>query len=61
MERSVAMRLRYAWLVVGIAGCLLALTPGPAEATEHCEFVLGFATIKALLDEAEGPDKVGGA
>ena len=30
----------------------------PTAAAE-CEFILGFATLKALIDDAEGPDKVG--
>ena len=35
-----------------------ALAAIPAQAAE-CEFILGFAALKALIDEAEGPEKVG--
>ena len=31
----------------------------PSAWAADCKFVLGFATLKALIDEAEGPDKVG--
>ena len=34
------------------------LVPAYASAA-GCRFVLGFATLKALIDEAEGPEKVG--
>ena len=44
-------------LVVGVWSVLL-LRPVPAAAAE-CQFVLGFATLKGLIDAAEGPDKVG--
>ena len=37
---------------------VLALTLLPTQAAD-CQFILGFATLKALIDEAEGPDKVG--
>ena len=33
-------------------------TFAPAAAAD-CQFVLGFATLKALIDAAEGPEKVG--
>ena len=36
----------------------LFLGVSPAWAAD-CKFVLGFATLKALVDEAEGPEKVG--
>ena len=36
---------------------MLAL-PAATTAAE-CQFILGFATLKALIDAAEGPDKVG--
>ena len=38
---------------------LSALPAPPASADTHCRFVLGFASLKALIDTAEGPDKVG--
>lgn len=42
---------------------LLALAPlvtaSASVAATDCQFILGFATLKALLDAAEGPDKVG--
>ena len=31
----------------------------PTAAASDCEFVLGFATLKSLVDAAEGPDRVG--
>ena len=49
---------------IGLCSGLLLLCAmfflGPLSAwAADCEFVLGFATIKALIDEAEGPEKVG--
>ena len=41
-----------------VAGMLVALAT-PAAATGDCDFVLGFATLKSLIDSAEGPDTVG--
>ena len=41
-----------------VAGMLVALAT-PAAATGDCQFVLGFATLKSLIDAAEGPDTVG--
>ena len=38
--------------------CVLTLSPTQALAAD-CQFILGFATLKALIDEAEGPEKVG--
>ncbi len=49
------MKHRFVALIV--AGLLL-LPAAPAAAAE-CEFVLGFATLKTLIDAAEGSDKVG--
>ncbi len=49
------MKRRFVALI--IAGLLL-LPAAPAAAAE-CEFVLGFATLKTLIDAAEGSDKVG--
>ena len=37
---------------------MLLLSPAQALAAD-CQFVLGFSTLKALIDTAEGPDKVG--
>ena len=39
--------------------CVALLLGAPAAWAADCKFVLGFATLKALIDEAEGPDKVG--
>ena len=56
------MRRRLAALIV--AG-LLALLAAPTAAAlspfpdYECEIVLGFASLKALVDDAEGPNKVG--
>ena len=41
-----------------VAGMLVAIAT-PAAATGDCDFVLGFATLKSLIDSAEGPDTVG--
>ena len=41
-----------------VAGLLVALA-APVGATDDCEFVLGFATLKSLIDAAEGPEIVG--
>ena len=38
---------------------LALLGPAPPVAAADCQFILGFATLKTLLDAAEGPDKVG--
>ena len=42
-----------------VAGLLLVALATPAAATGDCQFVLGFATLKSLIDAAEGPDTVG--
>ena len=42
-----------------LAATILTLTGSVAHGATHCQFVLGFATLKALIDSAEGPDKVG--
>ena len=50
------MRRRLSALIV--AG-LLAMLAAPTAAAAECEFVLGFATLKTLIESAEGTDKVG--
>ena len=35
------------------------LLPAAPMAAADCQFVLGFAALKSLIDAAEGPDKVG--
>lgn len=45
-------------MAVLVVGLLVALA-APVGATEDCEFVLGFASLKSLIDAAEGPDVVG--
>ena len=47
------------WWWVLLVAVLFVLTPASVGATAHCEFILGFATLKAAIDEAEGPEKVG--
>ncbi len=48
------------WLLLAVLAVTVPLLPVPAHAsTPTCSFILGFATLKALIDEAEGPDKVG--
>ena len=51
------MRQRLTALIV--AGVLALLTLPAATTAADCQFILGFATLKALIDAAEGPDKVG--
>ena len=50
------MRHRFVALIV--AG-LLVLSAAPTAAAAECEFVLGFATLKTLINLSEGQDKVG--
>ena len=50
------MKHRFVALVV--AG-LLVLFAAPTTAAAECEFVLGFATLKTLINLSEGQDKVG--
>ena len=52
------MRSKLAALITAAVLAFLAL-PAAATATVECEFVLGFASLKALIDAAEGPAKVG--
>ena len=52
------MRSKLAALITAAVLACLAL-PAAATATVECEFVLGFASLKALIDAAEGPAKVG--
>ncbi len=51
------MRQRLTALI--IAGLLVLLALPAATTAAECQFILGFATLKALIDAAEGPDKVG--
>lgn len=46
------------WLTAAVLAATIALLSNAAQAAD-CQFILGFATLKALIDEAEGPDKVG--
>ena len=39
--------------------CVTLFLGAPPAWAADCKFVLGFATLKALIDEVEGPDKVG--
>ena len=56
--RSRLVRDKLAALITAGLIAFLAL-PVPTAAAVECEFILGFATLKALIDAAEGPDKVG--
>ena len=47
------------WWWALLVTVLFVLTPASVGATAHCEFILGFAALKAAIDEAEGPEKVG--
>ena len=47
------------WLVALIAAGLLLLFAVPTAAAADCALDSGFATLKALIEAAEGPDKVG--
>ena len=51
------MRQRLAALM--LTGLLVLLALPAATTAAECQFILGFATLKALIDAAEGPDKVG--
>ena len=51
------MRQRFMALI--IAGLLVLLALPATTTAAECQFILGFATLKALIDAAEGPDKVG--
>ena len=46
-------------LCSGLLLCVALFLGAPSVWAADCKFVLGFATLKALIDEAEGPDKVG--
>ena len=46
-------------LVALLVAGLLAVIAAPVAATDDCKFVLGFATLKSLIDTADGPDTVG--
>ena len=46
-------------LVALIAAGLLLLFAVPTAVAADCALASGFATLKALIDAAEGPDKVG--
>ena len=46
-------------LCSGLLLCVALFLGAPSAWAADCKFVLGFATLKALIDEAEGPDKVG--
>ena len=46
-------------LLPAALAAVIALTIVPAFAAADCQFVLGFASLKALIDTAEGPNKVG--
>ena len=45
-------------IAIWIAAATIFLTAPPAQAAD-CQFILGFATLKALIDEVEGESKVG--
>ena len=50
--------MRNSLVALLVVGLLVALA-APVAATDDCSFVLGFATLKSLIDTAEGPDTVG--
>ena len=51
------------WLTATVLAATVLTLVGSVAPTvygaAHCQFVLGFADLKTLIDEAEGPDKVG--
>ena len=51
------MRQRLTAIIV--AGVLALFALPAATTAAECQFILGFATLKALIDAAEGPEKVG--
>ncbi len=58
------MNLRSRFIALIVAGVLIgtlapALAPTSVGATAHCEFILGFAALKAAIDEVYGPEKIG--
>ena len=57
MTRTLRIVVRHSLVALVVAGLLVALA-APAAASSNCKFVLGFATLKALIDAAEGPDLV---
>ena len=50
--------MRHRFVAVIVAG-LLALLAAPTVVAAECEFVLGFATLKTLINLSEGQDQVG--
>ena len=60
MKRARLWRLAVvvAVLLIGQVTAVQAQDASAATAAD-CQFVLGFATLKALIDAAEGPEKVG--
>ena len=52
------MNKRTLFAASAVIAYVLLLSPAQALAAD-CQFVLGFSTLKALIDEAEGPEKVG--
>ena len=50
--------MRNRLMALFVVGLLVALA-APVRATQDCGFVLGFATLKSLIDDAEGPEVVG--
>ncbi len=54
------MRNKLAALITaGLIAFLTLPASAAAAAAAECEFILGFTTLKALIDAAEGPEKVG--
>ena len=52
------IRSRFIALVL-ISTIAPALAPVSVRATAQCEFILGFAALKAAIDQVAGPEKVG--
>ena len=51
--------MRYRFVALVVAGLLVLFAAPTTTAAAECEFVLGFATLKALINLSEGQDKVG--
>ena len=51
--------MRYRFVALVVAGLLVLFAAPTTAAAAECEFVLGFATLKALINLSEGQDKVG--
>ena len=59
MKRARLWRLAVVVAVLLIGQVTPVQAQGAIAPAAECQFILGFATLKALIDAAEGPEKVG--